>query len=97
MVSSFNHYELQKFKKFCPEIRIGALISGIPIGYADFALPLDAYSVNLDCDFCTQAFVDDAHKKGFKVLVWTVNDLENIERFKEMGVDGVFSNFPDLK
>jgi len=30
-----------------------------------------------------------------KVLVWTVDSPDGIARAKEMGVDGIISNFPD--
>jgi len=95
LVSSFNHYELKKFKEFKPKIRIGALITGIPIGYSDYGVKLDAYSINLSLEFINQDFVDDAHSKGLKVFVYTVNDKDDIKRMKDMGVDGLFSNYPD--
>jgi glycerophosphoryl diester phosphodiesterase len=94
-VSSFNHYELQAFNKIMPQVTIGALITGIPIGFAEFAERVNANSVNLCIEFINQAFVDDAHKRGLKVYVWTVNDPDDIERMKQLGVDGMFSNFPD--
>tara|TARA_Y100000034_G_C6847047_1_gene383826 strand:+ start:359 stop:1036 length:678 start_codon:yes stop_codon:yes gene_type:complete len=95
LVSSFDHYELRDFIKLGSNIRIGALITGIPIGYSNFAKKVNAYSVNLSVEFVNQKFVDDAHKNGFKVMVWTVNDKEDIERVEQLGVDGIFSNFPD--
>jgi len=96
LVSSFNHYELEKFKKYCPEIRIGALLVGIPIGFAEFAQKnLNAWSVNLSIEFINKEFVDDAHNRGLKVLVFTVNDSDDIDRMKKINVDGIFSNFPD--
>ena len=94
MVSSFNHHELKEFNKLNPEIKIGALISGIPISYAEFAEKIGAFSINLDIDFINQEFVDDAHQRGLKVYVWTVNDHDDIARMKALGVDGMFSNFP---
>ncbi|MEK7069886.1 MAG: glycerophosphodiester phosphodiesterase family protein [Patescibacteria group bacterium] len=39
--------------------------------------------------------MDDAHKRGMKVYVWTVNDADEIRRMKSLGIDGIFSNFPD--
>lgn len=33
--------------------------------------------------------------KGLKVFVWTVNDEKEIEKMKMMGVDGIFSDYPD--
>ena len=95
IVSSFNHYELKKFGELSPNIKIGVLIVGIPLGFAEFAEKLNAYSVNLCVEFINQEFVDDAHKRGMKVFVWTVNDFDEIKRIKSLGVDGIFSNFPD--
>ena len=95
MVSSFNHYELKEFKELIPCVKIGALIVGIPIGFAEFAEKINASSVNLCVEFINQEFVDDAHKRGMRVYVWTVNDADEIKRIKSLGVDGIFSNFPD--
>ena len=95
LVSSFNHHELKRFKELMPVVRIGALITAIPRDYAKFGQDLNAWSVNLCIEFINQAFVDDAHNRGLKVLVWTVNHPEDIQRMKSLGVDGIFSNFPD--
>lgn len=95
IVSSFNHYELKEFGAMTPAVKIGALIVGIPIGFAEFAEKLNAYSVNLCVEFINQEFVDDAHRRGMKVYVWTVNDADEIKRMKSLSVDGIFSNFPD--
>ena len=95
LISSFNHYELKKFRKLNPKIKIGALISGIPIGFSKFAKMLNVDSVNLCFEFINQEFVDDAHNRNLKVYVWTVNDSDHIESMKTFGVDGIFSNFPD--
>ena len=95
LVSSFNHQELKKFKELMPDIRTGALITAIPQDYAKFGQDLNAWSVNLCIEFINQTFVDDAHDRGLKVLVWTVNHPEDIQRMKSLGVDGIFSNFPD--
>ncbi len=31
-----------------------------------------------------------------QLFVWTVNDADEIKRFKDMGVDGIFSDYPEL-
>lgn len=36
-----------------------------------------------------------AHEKGWKVLVWTINKPKDIEKMKELGVDGILTDFPD--
>lgn len=94
-ISSFNHYELREFNKLNPKVKIGALITGIPIDFAKFAEKVNAYSANISGEFINKEFVQDAHKRGMKVFVWTVNDADDIERIKQLNVDGIFSNFPD--
>lgn len=95
LVSSFNHYELLEFLRYDTAIRIGALTEGIPLGYAEFAERLHASSVNISLEFICREFVDDAHQRGMKVFVYTVNDPEDIDLVKSLGADGAFSNFPD--
>ncbi|MFH1259660.1 MAG: glycerophosphodiester phosphodiesterase [Elusimicrobiota bacterium] len=95
LVSFFNHYELLEFQKYSNKINLGALIAGIPLGYAECAAKLNAYSLNVSIKFINQNLVDDAHKRGLKLLVYTANEKEEIENLKSMGVDGIFSDFPD--
>jgi glycerophosphoryl diester phosphodiesterase len=95
LISSFNHYELKEFSELNSVIKVGALIAGIPIGFAEFAEKVNAFSVNPSLHFINRDFVEDAHKRGLKVFVWTVNDISDIEKMKRLGVDGIFSNFPD--
>ena len=40
--------------------------------------------------------IEECHKKGMKVLPWTVNDLNELRRLKNMGVDGIITDYPDL-
>ena len=95
LISSFNHYELLKFIKLCSNVKIGVLIKGIPIGFVEFAEKVNAYSVNLSLESVSKEFVEHAHKRGMKVFVYTVNNVDDMQRMKVMGVDGVFSDFPD--
>jgi glycerophosphoryl diester phosphodiesterase len=40
--------------------------------------------------------VEKCHQRSIKVIPWTVNDKPTIERMKELGVDGIISDYPDL-
>jgi glycerophosphoryl diester phosphodiesterase len=40
--------------------------------------------------------VADCQKKGMKLIPWTVNDKANIDKFKNLGVDGIITDYPDL-
>lgn len=95
IISSFDHAQIQEAKKLRPEIRTGALIDKVPSGLAEFAEQLGAWSLNVSKRCITQALVEDAHRRGLKVFVFTVNRADEIARMKTLGVDGVFSDFPE--
>lgn len=42
-----------------------------------------------------EKFIIRAHKRGWKVLVWTINKPKDIEKMKKLGVDGILSDYPD--
>jgi len=44
----------------------------------------------------TPEFIARAHDAGVSVLVWTVNQLDDMRRLLEWGVDGLITDRPDL-
>jgi glycerophosphoryl diester phosphodiesterase len=94
IISSFNHHLLLAFKSIAPTIKIGALTACTPLKHAHFAQELQAYSVNVEISFIDQAFVIDAHRRGLKIFVYTVDEPEDLLKLQAWGVDGVFSNGP---
>ncbi|WOX51461.1 glycerophosphodiester phosphodiesterase [Aeromonas sp. CD] len=95
VVSSFHHPELARFAALRPDIRLGALTSTIPLTLAKFAAELGAWSLNCDVDFVDQTLVQDAHDRGLKVLVYTVDEPADQAMLAAIGVDGIFTNRPD--
>ncbi len=95
LVTSFNHIELRHFHELCDEVKIGVLISGIPIGYTQFAKDLGAKFVVLSKSFINKKFVDNAHAKNLQVFVYTINDVDDFEKMKNLGVDVIITNYPD--
>jgi glycerophosphoryl diester phosphodiesterase len=95
VVSSFNHIELAEFIKLMPLIKTGALAEGLLLGYSEYAERLGSYSANLSAEFVTSEFVNDAHRRHLEVFVYTINDESEVTRMCDLGVDGIFTNFPD--
>lgn len=94
LVSSFHHPLLQQLKTLMPEIRIAVLIAHYPLDGVQLALQLGAVSLNCDRGFVDQALVKQAHQAGIDLYVYTVNQQRELLAFRDMGVDGVFCNFP---
>ena len=44
----------------------------------------------------TSQLVKACHDKGIKIIPWTINTKQEIEKIKTLGVDGVITDYPDL-
>lgn len=94
ILSSFNHHLLQAIYRQRPEFSLGALTAALPLEHAKFAQKLAAYSVHILVDYVSAEFVIDAHQRGLKVYVYTVDKLTDIKKMKALDVDGIFANDP---
>lgn len=92
LISSFSHQELAQAD---PKFRRGALFGRRMADEWQRAANLGAYSVNFGLKDVDETLVNLAHEKGYHILVYTVNDPKDIERMIALGVDGMFSDYPD--
>lgn len=95
IISSFNLKELAEFHQFFSDIKIAALIESEPADLENFIKKRGYAAINPGLEFVSQEFINQAHKLGLKVFVWTVNEKEEIEQMRKWGADGIFSNYPD--
>ncbi|MFN8391562.1 MAG: glycerophosphodiester phosphodiesterase family protein [Bdellovibrionota bacterium] len=95
IVSSFNHRELLTMRRAHPRIRLGALFYGLPADLESAVAPLRPFSVHPSAEFIDAGFVDEAHKLGLKVFVYTVNEPQTFHSLMHIGADGVFTDFPE--
>ena len=94
VVSSFNHRLLQQLRKLHPTLALGVLIAHRPLDNAAVASQLDACCLNCDRGFVDAELINDAHQRGIKVYVYTVNDAREARELAKIGVDGIFCNYP---
>ena len=43
-----------------------------------------------------QRFVDRAHRAGLVVIVWTINEADEMNRLLDIGVDGILTDAPTV-
>lgn len=96
MLQSFDVKMLQIVHRDYPEIEISYLVAKI-----DFENDLEKlnfkpaiYSPNYTN--VTKELVEQCHKKGIKIIPWTPNTKEEIEKLRSDGVDGIITDFPEL-
>lgn len=95
LLSSFEHARILEAKRLDAEIRIGALTTKEPHDLRPFKDDMGAWSLHVDRRGVTSKLVGQAHELGLKVFAFTVNQEQEIARMKMLGVDGVFSDFPE--
>lgn len=94
IISSFHHPLLADIKGIAPQWRYGALSASYAVDGNQFAESLGAWSVNIDLSIADKALIDDAHQRGLKALVYTVDEEADLLMLKDWGADGVFTNKP---
>lgn len=99
MIQSFDARALQLVHKKFPGIKISFLVDARNMttadGYiAELGFKRDVFSSNYF--LVNEELVNAFHQQNTVIIPWTVNSLEEIQRLKSMGVDGVITDYPDL-
>lgn len=95
LVSSFDHERLLAFRAHCPDTPVAPLVGAWRDGLETLARSLNAWSVNLAWRTVTPARVAEVRSWGCRCLVFTVNSVRRANRLRGMGVNGVFTDYPD--
>ncbi|MGC4038835.1 MAG: glycerophosphodiester phosphodiesterase family protein [Chitinophagaceae bacterium] len=99
IIQSFDFRTLRYLHTKYPTIRTAMLIddsnkSGLVTQINDLGFTPTIYSPAYQ--LVNTALVNQCKDEGMKIIPWTVNDKSKIEELKQMGVDGIISDYPDL-
>jgi len=106
MVGSFNDSVLEEFRRECPEVATSASTAevskllamskvGLDISYSPVMQALQVPEMAGGLRVLSKRFVDAAHARNLEVHAWTVNEVEDMRRLLDMGVDGIMTDYPD--
>lgn len=98
IISSFDHLALKKVQQLVPNMPLGLLLYYRILKPWEYAkhCGLQLASVHPHVAYTDKEFIDEFHHLGLKVLPYTVNDKAKYQKLIELGVDGVFSNNPQI-
>lgn len=93
-VLGFRRSTLQGLRALAPALRTGLLVrrraravhKALTVGAQLLAVHRTAYSRRL---------LEQAHRAGLGVVVWTVNDPRTMHELAASGVDGIMTDYPD--
>lgn len=95
LISSFNWEELKNMRRINKDIKIAILTEDNPLDAIPIANDLNAVAINPNYMSLTKENVLEIKSQGFKIFTWTVNDTKQISNMRKLGVDGVFTNYPE--
>ncbi len=105
MVASFDADSLKEFRSLCPQVATSAGASEVMLFYGLQKVYLEAvYSPDVqalqvpetfrDLRVVNRRFIEAAHARNLRVQVWSVNDVNDMQRLLELGVDGIMTDYP---
>jgi glycerophosphoryl diester phosphodiesterase len=103
IVASFHDEAIQRFRALAPEVATSAATQETAAFYFSHledhpvVPPVSAFQVPAtfgEVDVVTESFVEAAHRCGVAVHAWTINEVDEMARLLDVGVDGLVSDRP---
>ena len=103
IVASFHDDAIQRFRVVAPGVATSAASNEVATFYFSFlegtpvVPPVSVFQLPAtygDIEVVTETFVAAAHLEDIAVHVWTINDVEEMARYVDLGVDGLVSDRP---
>jgi len=96
VITSFIHSLLKKVRYLNPAIRTGALFFDVQEDIFERTISACAEAIHIYYRNITPKLVENAHKRGLKVVAWNPDEVGDMKRIISLGVDAIGSNRPDI-
>jgi glycerophosphoryl diester phosphodiesterase len=99
IVSSFNPFALRRFRALAPHIPIGYLYAPdepIYLRYGWFMIGLPHEARHPHHSLVDEQFMAWARNAKYRVHVWTVDEPQRIRQLRDLGVDAIITNRPNV-
>ncbi|KOT51269.1 MULTISPECIES: glycerophosphodiester phosphodiesterase [Streptomyces] len=96
-VISFHDAALATVGELLPGVRTALVAEHYGTDVVDRALAVGASALSLDIRRLTLELVERAHAAGLRVLGWTVNTHDELRLSRGLGLDGVVTDFPEIR
>ncbi|WP_030663031.1 glycerophosphodiester phosphodiesterase family protein [Streptomyces rimosus] len=96
-VISFHDAALATVGELLPGVRTALVAEHYGTDVVDRALAVGASALSLDIRRLTLELVERAHAADLRVLGWTVNTHDELRLSRGLGLDGVITDFPEIR
>ncbi len=106
LIAAFDVHAMREFRRLCPEVATAAAekeirtFYGLNVAhlgrfYRPPAAALQVPEYHSDRRVLTQSFIRAAHGRNMRVHVWVVDDINDMQRMVDLGIDGIITDCPD--
>jgi len=97
VVQSFYWDFLRDCRKLSPNLMLAALGFGVVTqDKVDEIVGMDVQAVGWSQGEMDRRWIDEFHRHGLRVWVYTVNDIKRVDELTDAGVDGIITNEPAM-
>jgi glycerophosphoryl diester phosphodiesterase len=97
LISSFSHVSLETAMEMAPEWHRGLLLDDEwPENWGELAEYLEVASININGNKVEREQIEAIIDLGKPILAYTINDPQRFRTLQSWGVDGVFTDVPDV-
>jgi glycerophosphoryl diester phosphodiesterase len=95
LIGSFYHRSILKLKQIDPTVKTIALMEGVPVSTRNIVGDSQCNYLGLGIGSLDEQQIREVRSEGCGVIVWTVDEADELPLLCELEIDGVVSNFPD--
>ena len=94
VIASFDHSVVTELRRRDVTLPLGITYHGVIVDVAAYAARLGATWVFPNFQFVGAEMVRELHDQGIKVMPWTANRKQDWEQLRELGCDGMITDYP---
>lgn len=95
-LQSFDKRIVRQVAKTYPEISVAYLVEDGSMDFNLKELGIKPHIYSPYYKLLDNKQIEKAHQEDIKIIPWTVNDKEDMQRLLDMGVDGIITDYPNL-
>ena len=96
MISSFKEREVIEAKRVMPNVLVAGIFDAFAPSEVSAYRAMGYPVISLNRRTVSRELITICHSKNIKIYVWTVDNEEEAEELISWGVDGIYSNDPEM-
>jgi len=94
LISSFDHRQVLELRQMGCDWALAPVSHGIPMQPMAMIEMLQPYSWHIDNEYLDLHLMRQIQARGIRIMMYTVNDMNTVRQLKDVGLDGIFTDYP---